>query len=104
MVGLLGEGVPMRLSTLAPVVLPALAVSGAAQAGSCPFTASLAIQFDTFGAFDPPPIGVAGNGTAIVNGSASGAHLQSLAFPAGALVGSNILVPVTDPAAAPLFR
>src|SRR4029453_2736334 len=69
---------------------------GESRAAARPFTGTLVIQIATL-----TPIIIPGLGTAVVNGSSGGGHLTSLQVPADAFV-SNYVLPVTDPAAAPI--
>jgi len=83
-------------SWLRALSLAALALAaGGAQAGSLPFTGFLAIQVATLA-----PVAVPGSGVATVGPSG---HLGSLALPASPFAGTAIVVPVTDPAAAPIL-
>ena len=80
--------------------LPMLAgvlLAGTAHAASLPFTATLAIQIAEF-----DPIVIPGTGVATVNGSAGGAHIDSLALAGGTFAGNDTL-PITDPAVFPIF-
>jgi len=79
-----------RVFLLAALVLAA----DAARAGSLGFTGFLAIQVATLA-----PVAVPGSGVATVGPSS---HLSSLALPASPFAGNAIVVPVTDPAAAPI--
>jgi hypothetical protein len=91
--------VPTRcLSVLCVIVLFATA-SGAAV---LPFTGSLSIDFAVPPGANPlPPVTVLGTGVATASGP--GSHLATLALPASPFATTGLLVPVTDPAAAPAF-
>jgi hypothetical protein len=78
--------------TLLSAVL-GLAASGA-QAGTLGFSGFLAVQIATLA-----PVAVPGSGVATVG---PGSHLSSLALPASPFAGTGIVVPVTDPVAAPI--
>jgi len=81
---------------LSALSLAALALAaGGAQAGSLAFTGFLAIQVATLA-----PVAVPGSGVATVGPSG---HLSSLALPASPFAGTAIVVPVTDPTAAPIL-
>jgi hypothetical protein len=71
--------------------------AGQVQAAALGFTGALAVQVATLA-----PIAVTGAGTATVNGSGGGGHLDTLALGAGVFSTSGVVVPVTDPAAAPI--
>jgi hypothetical protein len=47
-------------------------------------------------------VSVPGSGTAVINGSASAGHITSLGIPANAFVTNGFVLPITDPAAAPI--
>jgi hypothetical protein len=85
-----------RVPAWVPGVL-ALAVASPAGAGLLPFTGTLAFAISQY-----PPIAVTGSGVATVNGLGGGGHLSTLGLPANAFVASQVVVPVTDPAAAPV--
>jgi hypothetical protein len=73
-----------------------LGVAGQAHAVALGFTGALAISLA--GNTVPAP----GAGTATVNGSGAAGHLTGLAIPAGAFAVNAFVLPVTDPAAAPI--
>lgn len=79
--------------------LPMLAgvlLAGTSHATALPFTTSLVIQIA-----DLAPIVIPGSGVAIVNGSAGGAHIDSLALAGGTFAGSDT-IPITDPSVFPI--
>lgn len=76
------------------VAAAALLLSGAGQAAPLPFTGSFAIVIGAFG------IGITGQGVGEVD--APGAHLGSLAIPAGAFAANGLTVTIPTPSAAPL--
>jgi len=84
-----------RMSLLAATAILATASGG--HAASLPFTATFEIQFATL-----PPIGVAGAGTALVNGSGGGSHVHTLALPGSTFATTGLVLPVTDPAVFPI--
>src|SRR5215471_12478107 len=61
------------------------------------FSGGLSIQLATL-----PPTTIPGTGFATINGSAPGGHLNTLALSASPFATAGHLVPVTDPAAAPI--
>jgi hypothetical protein len=69
----------------------------AALAASFPVTGTLSIEILNVAA-----IGTAGSGTAVVNGSGGGGHLDTLALPTGVFQTSGIVVPLTDSAVYPI--
>jgi hypothetical protein len=85
----------LRTRVLAATVASALSGwIGTAGAGPLPVTADLQIYLATLSP------GVAGSGVASV--SSSGGHLTTLALPAGLVATTGAVIPITDPAAAPL--
>jgi hypothetical protein len=84
-----------RLRSWLPMLAGVL-LAGTAHAASLPFTATLAIQLAEF-----DPILIPGAGTAILNGSAGGAHIDSLAL-AGATFAGGDTLPITDPSVFPV--
>ena len=78
-------------------MLAGVLLAGTAHAASLPFTTSLAIQIAQL-----PPIVLPGSGVATVNGSAGGAHVDSLALAGGTFADSGT-VPFTDPAVFPIL-
>jgi hypothetical protein len=84
-----------RISCCLAFVL-ALASPSAARAAAVPFTGTLSLQFVTLA-----PIPITGGGVAVVNGSSGVGHLTALALPANAF-STTLVIPVTDPGAAPL--
>jgi hypothetical protein len=66
-----------------------------AQAATLGFTGFLAIQIATLA-----PVAVPGSGLATVSGP--GSHIDSLQLPASPFAATGIVVPVTDPSAAPI--
>jgi hypothetical protein len=79
------------LSVLCVTTLCA-ATSGAAV---LPFAGSLQLLIDLL-----PPVTIAGSGVATVNGP--GSHLATLALPAWPFAGTGVVLPLTDPVAAPI--
>jgi hypothetical protein len=74
----------------------------AARAVALPVEVEFTIQ-PTLGIFVTPGLTVSGAGTAIVNGSgAGGGALSSLALPAGVVVATGVVMPITDPLVAPV--
>ncbi len=71
--------------------------ASAAQAAARPFKATLEIRVNTL-----QPLVVFGAGTAIVNGSAGGSHLDSLSLAGSTFATLGAVVPVTDPAVLPI--
>lgn len=71
--------------------------AGQVQAAALDFTGSMAVQVATL-----DPISVAGAGTATVNGAGGGGHLDTLSIGADVFSAAGVIVPVTDPAAAPI--
>jgi hypothetical protein len=63
-------------------------------AAAVPFTGTLAVQIATL-----PAVSITGSGSATVTG---GAHVGSIALPAGIFATTALVVPVTDPAAFPI--
>jgi hypothetical protein len=86
-----------KLSYALAASLLAFGVAGQAQAVNLGFVGSIAVQV---AALDP--IALAGAGTAIVNGSAGGGQLNSLSLAGGTFAVTGLVVPVTDPGAAPI--
>jgi hypothetical protein len=95
-----GSIVAPYIASLRPLALAALAwvllAPATASAAALPFRATLEFAFSTLA-----PIVVTGTGTAVSDGPIGGAF-QSLAIPAGAVATAGIVVPVTDPGAAPI--
>jgi len=73
-----------------------LAASGA-RAAAVPFTTSLVLQIATL-----PPVVIPGAGTVIVNGSAGGSHIHSLAFAGSTFATSGLVLPITNPSVFPI--
>jgi hypothetical protein len=71
--------------------------AGDGHAASSPFSGNLAIQIATLA-----PVVVSGSGTATVNGSSGPGPLTALALPAGVFQATGHVLPVSDPAAAPI--
>ncbi|HTY19567.1 MAG TPA: PEP-CTERM sorting domain-containing protein [Myxococcota bacterium] len=69
--------------------------ASAAQATTLGFTGFLAIQIATLA-----PVAVSGSGLATVGGA--GNHVSSLSIPASPFSANGLIVPVTDPSAAPI--
>ena len=74
----------------------AVGVAGQANAAALGFTGQLAISLVG------NTVAIPGAGTAIVNGSASGGHINSISFAGGTFATSGYVLPLTDPAAAPI--
>jgi hypothetical protein len=89
-----------RLSACAIALAAVVCASNAASAASMPFTGTLSIQIP--GSPPMPATTVAGAGTAVVNGSDGGGHLNTLALPASAFDATHVVQPVTDPIAYPV--
>jgi len=75
----------------------AVGVAGQANAAALGFVGAIGIQIATLA-----PIVLPGVGTAIVNGSTSGGHINTLSIPGGVFATTGLVLPVTDPAAAPI--
>jgi hypothetical protein len=73
-----------------------LAASGA-RAAAVPFTTSLVLQIATL-----PPVVIPGAGTVIVNGSAGGSHIHSLAFAGSTFATSGLVLSITNPSVFPI--
>jgi hypothetical protein len=88
----------MRTAALALALLAALALGApAARAAVLPVEARLDLRLATI-----EPIAITGAGVATVNGSGGGQHVSSLGLPANLLLTVGRVVPITDPAAAPI--
>lgn len=85
---------PLRLWVALGVAAFAASSAGPAAAVPLPFAGSLSILVGTL-----PPTTIPGSGIATVG---PGAHLNSLGLPSGAFASTGLVVPVTDPAAAPV--
>jgi hypothetical protein len=86
-----------KLSYAFAASLLALGLAGQAQAVQLGFTGSLAISLVG------NTVAIPGAGTAIVNGSQAGdEHLNSLELAGGTFATSGYVLPLTDPAAAPI--
>jgi hypothetical protein len=94
------ERILMR-KLLSVLSISLLAMGAAGQAGATVLAfssgSSLGIALATL-----PPVLIAGTGVATVNGSAAGAHLNSLALGASPFATNGFVLPVTDPVAAPI--
>ena len=86
-----------KLSFALAASLLALGLAGSAQAVNLGFTGTLAIQVATLA-----PNVLTGTGTAVVNGSSAGGHVESLDLAGGTFAIAGFVVPVTDPGAAPI--
>lgn len=86
---------PTWQSVLAAAVM--LLEASGAQAAALPFTASLALQIATLA-----PIAIPGSGAAIVNGSAGGSHIHSLALGGGTFATTALVVPISNPSVFPI--
>jgi hypothetical protein len=90
----------VRRSLVVPALAVAcLAVSSASSAALLPYGGALVIQIGTSGVL--PPISVTAAGSAVLNGSGGGGHLTSLSLAASPFATTGLVIPVTDPAAAP---
>jgi hypothetical protein len=87
----------LRRVACAIVLGAAVGASSASHAGILPVTGTLAIEVAIL-----MPLVVSGSGTAVVNGSSGGGHLETLGLLAGAFDVAGYEVPVTDSAAAPI--
>ena len=88
----------MRKRLLVAMALVSLGFSaGPALAVPLAFTGSLAVKISGL-----DPVEIAGAGTATINGSSSGGHLNQLFVPAAAFATAAFVLPVTDPAAFPI--
>jgi len=74
----------------------AVGVTGQANAAALGFTGQLAISLVG------NTVAIPGSGTAIINGSASGGHINSLQLAGGTFATTSYVLPLTDPAAAPI--
>jgi hypothetical protein len=74
----------------------AVGVAGQANAAALGFTGNLAISLVG------NTVSIPGAGTAIVNGSSSGGHINSISLAGGTFATSGYVLPITDPAAAPI--
>ena len=83
---------------LGVLAIGALALGSAqAQAGTIAVSGALSIQLATL-----PPVTIPGSAIATINGSSGGSHLNSLNLPASPFATAGFILPVTDPAAAPI--
>ena len=69
----------------------------ASQAGVTPFSGELAIRVNTL-----DPVVFTASGVATVNGSAFGAHIDTLGLAASPFAATGLVVPVTDPSVFPI--
>ena len=74
----------------------AFGVVGQAQAANLGFTGTLSISLVG------NTVAIAGAGTAVVNGSGGGGHINTLALAGGTFATAGFVLPITDPAAAPI--
>jgi hypothetical protein len=75
----------------------AIGAAGQAHAVALQFDGSMALQVATLA-----PIALPGSGTAVVNGSGGGGHLNSFQLAGGTFGVSGFSLPVSDPAAFPI--
>lgn len=87
----------MRKSILAFSTVLVLALPAAAIAAALPYTSSLTLQIASL-----PTVSLGGAGVATVNGSGSAGQLTNLQVAAGDLAANGLVLPITDPAAAPI--
>ena len=66
-------------------------------AAELPFTGSLSLFITAV----EPPVTIAGSGVATVSGP--GSHLATLALPASPFAATGVVLPITDPAAVPIY-
>jgi PEP-CTERM motif len=74
----------------------AIGVAGQAQAVNLGFTGDLTISLVGNN------VSIPGSGTAVVNGSGPGGHITSLQLAGGTFMTTGFVLPITDPAAAPI--
>ena len=74
----------------------AAGVAGQAQAAALGFTGGIGLQVATLA-----PVTIVGAGTATVNGTGAGGHINTLSLAGGTFATVGYIIPVTDPAAAP---
>jgi hypothetical protein len=74
----------------------AIGVAGQAHATALGFNGSLSISLVG------NTVSIPGSGTAIINGSSAGGHISTLSVPASAFATAGFILPITDPAAAPI--
>jgi hypothetical protein len=86
-----------KLSYVLAASLFAIGLAGQAHAVQLGFVGDIAIQVATL-----DPVQLPGSGTVTINGSSSGGHISSLGLPASAFKITGFVLPVTDPAAAPI--
>jgi len=75
----------------------AVGVAGQAHAVALGFNGVMGIQLAALS-----PVLIPGSGTAIINGSASAGHINTLSLAGGSFATTGYVLPVTDPAAAPI--
>jgi hypothetical protein len=86
-----------KLSYALAASLLAFGLSGQAHATQLGFVGDISIAITGL-----TPAQLPGSGTATINGSASGGHINTLDVPAGAFAITGFVLPVTDPGAAPI--
>jgi len=86
-----------KLSYALAATLLTFGLSGQAHATQFPFTGDISIAISGLS-----PAQLPGAGTATINGSAGGEHINTLDLPAGVFAISGFVLPVTDPGAAPI--
>jgi len=86
-----------KLLGLIAVSFLAVGVAGQASATALGFTGVMGIQLATLA-----PVLIPGAGTAIINGSGGGSHINTLSLAGGTFATSGYVLPVTDPSAAPI--
>jgi len=74
----------------------AIGFAGQAHATALGFTGDLSISLVGNN------VTITGAGTAVINGSSSGGHISSLALAGGTFATAGFVLPITDPAAAPI--
>ena len=83
-----------KLSYALAASLLALGLAGQAQAVQLGFVGDISVQVATL-----DPLALTGAGSATVNGSTSGGHVNTLDIAGGTFAVASLVVPVTDPGA-----
>ena len=86
-----------KLLSAFAISLLALGAVGQAQAAVLEFSGALGIQLATL-----PPVLISGTGMATVNPAGGGVHVDTLLLAASPFATAGFILPVTDPAAAPI--
>ena len=86
-----------KLSYALAASLLVLGLAGQSQAVQLGFVGDISLQIATLN-----PATLPGSGNVTINGSAGGDHINSLAIAASVFTVAHFVVPVTDPAAAPI--